>query len=63
VDDVRNSKKIYQANLHHKRLKGRFKARWKDDVENDIKKRALLLGKKWHRKGMDGGATWGGLSF
>jgi hypothetical protein len=46
VDDVRNAKKIYQANLHHKRPKGRSKARWKDDVENGMKKCALLLGKK-----------------
>lgn len=54
MDDVRNAKKIYQANLHHKRPKGRSTTRWKDDVENGIKKNALLLGKKWHRTGIEG---------
>jgi hypothetical protein len=38
MDDARNSKKLYQANLFHKRPKGRPKARWKDDVDNDIRK-------------------------
>jgi hypothetical protein len=38
MDDVTNSKKIYQANLHKKRLKGRPKTGWKDDVKNDIRK-------------------------
>jgi hypothetical protein len=33
--DARNTKKIYQVGLHHKRPKGRPVARWKDDVEND----------------------------
>jgi len=34
--DARNTKKIYQADLHLKRPKGRPMAtrRWKDDVEN-----------------------------
>jgi len=54
VDDVRNTKKIYQANLHHKRPKRRSTTRWKDDVENGIKNYALLLGKKWHRTGIEG---------
>jgi hypothetical protein len=38
MDDTRNARKIYQTNLHQKRLKGRPKARWKDEVENDIRK-------------------------
>jgi hypothetical protein len=38
MDDARNTKKIYQANLHQKRPKGRPKARWKDDVENEVRK-------------------------
>lgn len=29
-------KKTHQTNLHQKRTKGRLKARWNDDVENDI---------------------------
>jgi hypothetical protein len=37
MDEARNSNKIYQANLHHKLPKGRNKARWKDDVGDDIK--------------------------
>jgi hypothetical protein len=32
--DARNTKKIYQADLHRKRPKGRPIAKWKDDVEN-----------------------------
>jgi hypothetical protein len=38
MDDARNAKKIYQTSLHKKRPKGRPKARWKDEVENDIRK-------------------------
>jgi len=38
MDDTRNAKKIYQTNLHQKRPKGRPKVRWKDEVENDIRK-------------------------
>jgi hypothetical protein len=38
MDDARNAKKIYQTNLHQKRPKGRPKARWKDEVENNIRK-------------------------
>jgi hypothetical protein len=33
MDDARNTKKIYEANLHLKRPKGRPQGRWKDDVE------------------------------
>jgi hypothetical protein len=29
---------MFQADLRQKRPKGRPKARWKDDVENDVKK-------------------------
>lgn len=32
--EVRNTRKIYQANVHQKRPKGRPMAWWKDDVEN-----------------------------
>jgi hypothetical protein len=46
VDDVRNAKKIYQANLNHKRPKGKSKARWKDDVENGIKKVCIVTWKE-----------------
>jgi hypothetical protein len=42
MDDGRNTMKIYEANLHHKRPKGRPKARWKDDVENDITKVGIV---------------------
>jgi hypothetical protein len=38
MDDARNAKKIYKTNLHQKGPKGRPKARWKDEVENDIRK-------------------------
>jgi hypothetical protein len=38
MDDARNTKKTYQANLHQNRPKGRPKARRKDDAENDVRK-------------------------
>jgi hypothetical protein len=38
MDDARNTKKIYQANLYQKRPKGRPKARWKNYVQNDVRK-------------------------
>jgi hypothetical protein len=38
----RNAKKIYQANLHQKRLKWRPKARRKDDVEKGIRKMGIV---------------------
>jgi hypothetical protein len=41
MDDARNTKKIYQANLHQKGPKGRPKARWKA-VENDIRKTGIV---------------------
>ena len=42
MDDARNTKKIYQANSHQKRTKRRPKARWKDDVENDIRNTEIV---------------------
>jgi len=37
IDGARNTKKTYQANLHQE-----DKARWKDDVENDTRKRGIV---------------------
>jgi hypothetical protein len=53
TDDTRYTKKIYQANLHQKRPKGRPKAGWKGDVENDIKKMEIVNWRQeaWHRDG------------
>ena len=42
MDETRNSKKIYQVNLHHKLSKGRHKARGKDDVGDDIRKKGIV---------------------
>jgi len=42
MDDGRNTKKIYQANLHQKQLKVRPKAGWKDDAENDRRELAII---------------------
>ena len=42
MDDARNSKKIYQANLHQKIPKGRPKARWNDDVDNDLRRMGII---------------------
>jgi hypothetical protein len=38
MHDARNAKKIYQTNLYQKRPKGRPNARWKNEVENNIRK-------------------------
>jgi hypothetical protein len=46
MDNARNPKKIYQTKLHQKRSKGRPKARWKDEVENDIRRCGLTTGDK-----------------
>jgi hypothetical protein len=43
MGDARNTKKMYKANLHYEIAKRRTKARWKDDVANDITKRETLL--------------------
>jgi hypothetical protein len=50
VDDARNATKIYQANLDQKQTKGRPKARWKDDVENDIRKMGIV---NWRQLAQD----------
>jgi hypothetical protein len=42
MDDARNIRIVYQANLHQKQPKGRPKTRWKDDVENDIRKMGIF---------------------
>lgn len=49
--DVRNTKKIYRANLIKKRPKGRPKARWNDDVENGIRKTGVV---NWRQVEQDG---------
>jgi hypothetical protein len=38
----KNTKKIYQANLHQKRPNGRPKARWKCNVENGIRETEIV---------------------
>ena len=64
MDDARNTKNIYQANLHQKRPKGRSKARWKDDVENDVTKTRIV---NYRQVAQDGDgwrtATGEGLNF
>jgi hypothetical protein len=42
MDDGRNTKKIYQANVHQKQPKVRPKARWKDDAEDDRREMATV---------------------
>jgi len=42
MGDARNGKKIYQANLHYKRHKGRPKSRWRDGVKTDIPKMGVV---------------------
>jgi hypothetical protein len=55
TDDVRNTKRIYQANLHQKGPKGRPKARRKDDEENDIRKVGIV---NWRRVAQDRDGWW-----
>lgn len=40
-----------QANLDDKRPKGRSKTRWKDDEENDIRKKGIV---NWRQVAQDG---------
>jgi len=42
MDDARNTRIVYQAIFHQKQPKGRPKTRWKDDVENDIRKMGIV---------------------
>jgi len=43
MDDARNTKKIYQANLYKKKQpKVRPKARWKGEEENDKRKMGIV---------------------
>jgi hypothetical protein len=46
MDDVRNTKKIYQANLHKKRTGGRPMARGTVDVENDVRRMGIVNWRK-----------------
>ena len=48
--DIIRPKKIYEVNLHHKQPKGRSKARWKDDVQNDIRKMCIV---NWRQVAQD----------
>lgn len=50
TDAARNTKKIYQANLHQKRPNGRPKARGKYDVENGIREMEIV---KWIQLAQD----------
>ena len=51
MDDARNTKKIYHANLHKKKQpKVRSRARWKDEGENDIRKIGIV---KWRQVAHD----------
>jgi hypothetical protein len=56
MDDTRNNRKMYEANLHLKRQKGRPKARWKGDIENEIRKKRVV---NWREvaQDRDGGRT------
>jgi hypothetical protein len=40
--DARNTRIVNRANLHQKQPKGRPKTRWKDDVENYIRKMGIV---------------------
>jgi hypothetical protein len=50
MDDARNTKKIFRASLHQKRPKGRLETRWKDDVENNIRKMGIA---NWRQVAQD----------
>jgi hypothetical protein len=56
-DNTRNTKKMYQANLHLKQPK----ARWKGDVDSDVRKTRIV---NWRQIAQDGGEQLGwGLSL
>jgi len=50
-DDARNTKKLFQNNLHQKRPKETFKSRRKIDVEYDVKKMGIV---KWRQVAQTG---------
>lgn len=50
LDDARNTKQIYEADLNRKSTKERPKDRWNGDAENDIKKMGII---NWRRMGQD----------
>lgn len=63
MDDSRNTKKIYEADLTQRPTKWRLKNRWNGDVENDIKVWELLTGDEWLRIWPDGGQQGRRLLF
>ena len=48
ADDAGNTKKMYQASLY----KIRPKARWKDDVQSDVRETRIV---NWRQVARDGG--------
>lgn len=50
MGDARNTKKVYKTNLNRKRPKGRPNAKWKDDVQNDIRKMGIV---SWRQVAQD----------
>jgi hypothetical protein len=42
MDDARNTKKIYEADLHQERPKGKRKAKQKNYMENDSRKMGIV---------------------
>jgi hypothetical protein len=54
MDCVSNAKNIASQRTQKKRPEGMLKARWKYDVDNDIRMWELLTGGKQRRTEMDG---------
>jgi hypothetical protein len=49
--DARNTKKLFQNNLHQKRRKERSMSRRKDDAENDVRQTGIV---NWRQVAQDG---------
>jgi len=49
--NARNTKEVFQNNLHQTRLKGIRKGKWKDDVENDAWQMGIV---NWREVAQDG---------
>ena len=55
MDDARNTKKIYEADLHQERPKGRPTAKQKNHMENDSRKMGIV---NWTQVAEDRDGSW-----
>ena len=59
IEDGRNAVKIFIKKLTYKRLLGRSRYRWKDNIRMDFAEKARRwTGSSWLRIGISGGLSW-----